>query len=269
MSEPYQVCRGFGTPRARWLPQSAPFAVYLLTCTANGKRYVGKAADVRRRWEAHKSGPHQARTRHLPLYRAMAKHGVASFRLEVLSWHESEQAAFAAEIMAIARLGTKTPNGYNLTDGGEGACGSPPRPRTPEQRAHQAEKMRAAHLRHPGWQREAAARRRWDEGLCAEWRAPVAVAGSDGLYNCGPTGHRCRLPSESAKVREVARLSRQATHRARFADRRAEIVAARANGESVLDIALRFGIHKSRVSMALRMAGVAPATRGPGRYKAA
>lgn len=265
MSEPYQVCRGFGTSKARWLPQPAPFAVYLLTCTTNGRQYVGKAADVRTRWEAHKNGPYQARTRHLPLYRSMAKHGVASFRLDVLSWHTSEADAFAAEIMAIARLDTRVPRGFNITQGGEGCCGAA---RTHEHRERQAEAMRRAHERRPGWGIAAADRKQWGAGLCAG-RARPGSRGSDGRRQCVPTGRRCRLPSDAAAAQEARRLAVQASHLDRFADRRAAIVAARAAGESILDIAARFGVHKSRVTRALRIAGVPPTGRGPGRRCAA
>lgn len=103
---------------------SKPFCVYVITCTLNGKQYVGKAADAWKRWNQHRSEGWR-RKKQTALYRAMRKYGVPNFGVEVLAEYDTEREAFDAERAAVAALGTKVPNGYNLTDGGEGCSGGP------------------------------------------------------------------------------------------------------------------------------------------------
>lgn len=97
------------------------FCVYLVTNLVTGKRYVGKAADPAKRWEAHKKSAHD--TRRFALGNAIRKYGSAAFLFEVLEWFETEDEAFSGERLAIVKYSTRAPLGYNLTDGGEGASG--------------------------------------------------------------------------------------------------------------------------------------------------
>ena len=86
----------------------------------NGKAYIGitaKTAEVR--FKVHK---YEARRgSHGVLYDALRKHGVDAVSLETLAELEDWQELCEAERQAIAAHGTRSPTGYNLTDGGDGA----------------------------------------------------------------------------------------------------------------------------------------------------
>jgi group I intron endonuclease len=96
------------------------FIVYLITNKKNGKRYVGKARNARKRWQDHcaraEAGSPNA------IHVAIRKYGRNEFVVEVLEHCDDEISAFNAERAHIARLGTKR-RGYNMTDGGEGCSG--------------------------------------------------------------------------------------------------------------------------------------------------
>lgn len=221
----------------------APFCVYLITCTVNGKQYVGKAADPERRWYQHRQK--DRRSAHRPLYRAMRKYGTAAFTAEVLSWHQTAPEAFATEIETIARLRTKTPYGYNLTDGGEGASGSVSnRGRTfkwgAEAKAEHAkrwgeynERKRYAHVLHLG-------------------RLPCTAFS---------TKRVCKKPSEV-----VARRSQTNQHRGLVAanegrsaacvNRNREIVAAYVAGATLRALEKQFGLSRRQIAEAVKRTGV-------------
>jgi len=56
------------------------------------------------------------------LHKSIRKYGVENFRVEQIGSGTREQ-ALAMEQLWIAELNTKAPNGYNLTDGGDGVVG--------------------------------------------------------------------------------------------------------------------------------------------------
>lgn len=166
---------------------SKPFCVYLITCLPNGKRYVGKASDAWKRWCAHRRHAWTKTPECAALYRAMRKHGLPAFRVELLSEHSTESEAYEAEREAIARLGTQTPNGYNLTGGGTGGVGHT---KSVAWRAEHASRMRALHAdpefiaKHRAGQANARREAKWSEGLCSDWPRARAFRGDDGLYAC-------------------------------------------------------------------------------------
>lgn len=93
--------------------------VYLITNTRNGKRYVGwTSLSLERRWFLH-----QHRKSCKALHSAIKKYGVDNFMIEVLFLVSTKEQASDFEIEYIKRYNTKAPNGYNLTDGGEGVTG--------------------------------------------------------------------------------------------------------------------------------------------------
>jgi group I intron endonuclease len=97
--------------------------VYLLTNRVNGKRYVGKTTQsLKRRWSEHVGDSRSRST--TALHRAIEKHTPESFQKEVLSVGLNEKVLSVLEIFWIRELETRTPNGYNLTDGGEGVSGA-------------------------------------------------------------------------------------------------------------------------------------------------
>jgi group I intron endonuclease len=96
------------------------FYVYCWTNTVNGKKYVGKGKN-RRAW--HHMSRAKSSTATPVFYRAIRKYGKEAFHLEMLYTGLSEAEAYVMEIESIRVLGTRDPDGYNLTDGGEGVSG--------------------------------------------------------------------------------------------------------------------------------------------------
>lgn len=86
--------------------------IYCLTNTINGKRYVGQSVDIIGRWKQHAKALDK-----IGLGGAVAKHGWAAFTAEVLERCEPELMN-ERECYWIAKLGTTSPSGYNLTTGG-------------------------------------------------------------------------------------------------------------------------------------------------------
>lgn len=94
---------------------------YLITNTVTGKRYVGiTSTSIERRWKRHCADCKQPKTR---LHRSMNKHGIGAFTINELGAYETWQDACNAERIFIQKLGTFGDNGYNMTQGGDGALG--------------------------------------------------------------------------------------------------------------------------------------------------
>ena len=102
------------------------FCIYKITNKVNGKLYFGKTSNPRKRWQQHlatvKIGPDE-HGRYQYLHRAINKYGVDNFSLEVVGRYESEQEALEEEKYYIAKHNTFNGEGYNLTEGGDGASG--------------------------------------------------------------------------------------------------------------------------------------------------
>ena len=97
--------------------------IYCRTNLVNGKRYVGKAKDIKVREYTWKSTtPYAGRY----INRAKAKYGIENFKLEILKDNINEEELDNWERYYIVKLNTKAPNGYNLTDGGDGLKGYKP-----------------------------------------------------------------------------------------------------------------------------------------------
>ncbi|MDD9975904.1 MAG: GIY-YIG nuclease family protein [Candidatus Poribacteria bacterium] len=90
--------------------------IYMWTNQVNKKRYIGKChGDVAIRYKDHIRGKGS-----VLLKRAIDKYGIANFSFDIL--HDSILDKFLDnyEIGAIRKYNTVSPNGYNLTYGGEG-----------------------------------------------------------------------------------------------------------------------------------------------------
>ncbi|MBR1807695.1 MAG: GIY-YIG nuclease family protein [Selenomonadaceae bacterium] len=118
--------------------------VYLIVNLVNGKMYVGQTIQpLKSRMKQHLGGK-------LYVDNAIRKHKPKNFRCEILKCCATKAELDAWERFFIAALKTKSPLGYNLTDGGEGGmpCDETRkkhsdalrgRPKSPEHRAKLAE----------------------------------------------------------------------------------------------------------------------------------
>lgn len=99
--------------------------VYKITNNINNKLYVGITSRkrVNDRWSQHRCmGKTEYEGDNSLLHKAMRKYGVDCFSFEVIE-EVDNSLLFEREKYWIAYYNSKTPNGYNLTDGGERTFG--------------------------------------------------------------------------------------------------------------------------------------------------
>jgi multimeric flavodoxin WrbA len=96
--------------------------LYLIRNRVDGLVYVGQTTStVERRWKAHQQSINQKKCRHLQLYRAIKKHGAASFDVVELGRAFSESELDEMEVRAIwSHSSTDKFLGYNKHVGGTG-----------------------------------------------------------------------------------------------------------------------------------------------------
>jgi group I intron endonuclease len=96
--------------------------VYMIKNKVNGKAYIGMTKEkVQTRFKRHLGRDKHSRC--YALQAAFAKYGNENFSIETLYEGDSYSEIKMVEKGLIAQYGTMTPNGYNLTAGGDGACG--------------------------------------------------------------------------------------------------------------------------------------------------
>jgi group I intron endonuclease len=96
--------------------------VYLVTNNVNGKQYVGQTSrTAEQRWAEHVSPREKPGCTYL--WNAVCKYGPESFSVKTLVIVGSKWEMDLYEKGMIKALNTKSPNGYNLTDGGDGCFG--------------------------------------------------------------------------------------------------------------------------------------------------
>ena len=156
------------------------YEVYLVTCAVNGKGYIGYTSKgAQARLTAHLDNARWGRK--YALADAIRAYGPEAFSVAVLEAGLSHDEACAAERRLIAERGTILPDGYNMTEGGDGV------PLTPEQReAASAKKrgrfteaQRAALANRPPVSDETRAKLsaiRKGKPKSAEWVAKIAAA---------------------------------------------------------------------------------------------
>jgi group I intron endonuclease len=106
--------------------------VYLVTNKVNGKKYVGQTVQtLKKRWSSHGSDMKRRRGPHA-LVHALLKYGKENFSIRTLKICRTREELNTLEKHLIVKFKTKAPNGYNITDGGDGTPGLP---WTPKQRA--------------------------------------------------------------------------------------------------------------------------------------
>jgi group I intron endonuclease len=100
--------------------------VYLVTNSANGKRYVGISKDNHpgRRWAVHVQHARTSKSG-VRLHEAIRTYGEAAFVVEHIASARTWSDLEATEIAIIAQYGTyRSKTGYNMTCGGDGTLGN-------------------------------------------------------------------------------------------------------------------------------------------------
>lgn len=94
------------------------YYVYCIENVTNGKLYIGKAGNIKRRWSQHKSLSKNTSITTI-FYRALRKYGTANFKIITLDQDENEELCYKKEVEWISKLDTTNPDkGYNITAGG-------------------------------------------------------------------------------------------------------------------------------------------------------
>ena len=96
--------------------------IYILKNKINGKIYVGQTAVLKQRIHHHRyCGKNPKTGERSVIHKAIKKYGFDNFELSKIECpiHELNE----MEIEMIKKLNSKVPNGYNLSDGGEGVRG--------------------------------------------------------------------------------------------------------------------------------------------------
>jgi group I intron endonuclease len=104
--------------------------VYIAINKINGKQYIGQHSgnDLKKYWIKKSSA---AKTKPKPnqaFFSAILKYGAKNFEIKPLVIVGTKQELDYYERGLIKAFNTKAPNGYNLTDGGEGTHGWSPNP---------------------------------------------------------------------------------------------------------------------------------------------
>jgi group I intron endonuclease len=96
------------------------YAIYIITNVKNAKQYVGVSCNLEVRWKTHKKALGDTPL----LHRAIKKYGKENFIFSHIADAFDRESAFNLEMLLIQQHNTLTPNGYNLTKGGEGGVGA-------------------------------------------------------------------------------------------------------------------------------------------------
>lgn len=94
------------------------YQVYQIRNNVSGKLYIGYTSNYKKRWAKHIECANKKLNR--CLYDAMNKYGLDNFEIDVLFEYSSKEEATSCEIQLIQEFNTLTPNGYNMTLGGDG-----------------------------------------------------------------------------------------------------------------------------------------------------
>jgi len=92
--------------------------VYKVTNRENGMSYIGQTTkSLEARKEAHAK---VAGCSGYYFHRALRKYGIDSFEWEIIKRCKSHDELTRSEQLFIKQFNSRIPNGYNMTDGGEG-----------------------------------------------------------------------------------------------------------------------------------------------------
>jgi group I intron endonuclease len=113
----FEIGRWYEFESVREVPVSLP-GLYVIRNRDNGKEYVGKSSDIRRRLTYHAS----AKEPGMYIHRAIRISGLSQFVFKVELTGEPAD-LMSLEPLLIEERRCLAPNGYNLTAGGEGSTG--------------------------------------------------------------------------------------------------------------------------------------------------
>jgi len=104
------------------MSNNARCVVYVISCKVTGKRYVGiTTSTLEERYAMHLYCARTGQDR--ILYKAIRKYGEHNFTCTEICAALSWEGACLIEQLLIKEFDCKLPNGYNMTDGGEGTLG--------------------------------------------------------------------------------------------------------------------------------------------------
>lgn len=99
--------------------------IYFIENRLNGKIYVGKAVDPKKRWRTHRcvasKGKEKYPNKYFAIHAAIAKYGVSNFSFRVIECCSNNIQANSAEMDWISCLKNLGVFLYNETEGGDGA----------------------------------------------------------------------------------------------------------------------------------------------------
>lgn len=102
------------------------YYVYMISNLVNDKLYIGKCADPDQRWSRHLTAAKNGKPgdgRYQVIHAAMNKYGAENFKLKTIASAETEAKALDLEKQYIKKYNTFKGEGYNCTEGGDGASG--------------------------------------------------------------------------------------------------------------------------------------------------
>lgn len=161
--------------------------IYSITNTKNGKRYIGSAVNIEKRWRDHRRELRAGKHRSGHLQRAWNRYGESFFRFEVLTTCEPEQLIEQEQFWIDAFQTAREKHGYNLSPTAGNTLGVK---HTAEARAN----MSAAHLGNTHG---------------PEARAKIAAAGRKRIFSAETrekigAAHRGKKASEELRARMSA-----------------------------------------------------------------
>ena len=97
--------------------------IYKITNKITNKVYIGQTSiKLEARWKKHIYSALRNEDKYI-FHKAIRKYGAACFTLEIIDYAATKDELNEKEIYWIAYYNSKTPNGYNMTNGGDGVVG--------------------------------------------------------------------------------------------------------------------------------------------------
>ena len=92
-----------------------PSGIYAITNTANGKKYIGSAINLKSRWATHRSRLNLGRHHSAKLQNSWKKNGESCFSFDVLEYVSDKTLLIQREQLWIDRFKSATSLGYNVS----------------------------------------------------------------------------------------------------------------------------------------------------------